>query len=52
LKYPESKGGQRHNHLDLKYGGRNTLIFWETLGNAAAEIRVAAVKLAHELGHY
>jgi len=51
LKYPESAAGRPYDHVDLKYGATRTLSFWKALGQAAAEIRVAAVELARDLGH-
>lgn len=49
LRYPESKKGEPFDHLRLQYGGLGTVDFWQALGSAAREIRVASVRLARSL---
>lgn len=51
LKYPESSNGQPFTHLDLKFGYTRTVNFWQSLGEAARDLQIEAVKLARALGH-
>ncbi len=51
LKYPESTKGQPFNHIDLKYGGSDTVPFWQSIGEAARQVRLQAVSLSRELGY-
>lgn len=49
LKYPESTKGQPFSHFDLKYGGSETLSFWQELGESARQLREQAVKLSCQI---
>ncbi|WP_243315493.1 hypothetical protein [Geothrix paludis] len=49
LKYPESKKGRTYSHVDLKYGGFDTLHFWRSVGETAILLRKEAVELSKAL---
>lgn len=51
LKYPESTKGQSFSHIDLKYGGLDTVPFWQSIGEAARQVRLQAVALSRERGY-
>ncbi len=51
LKYPESKKGQAYSHFDLKFGGSNTLPFWQQIHRSSADIHAKAVALSRAHGY-
>ena len=51
LKYPESTKGQSFSHIDLKYGGLDTVPFWQSIGEATRQVRLQAVALSRERGY-
>ena len=50
LKYPESKSEKAYSHIDLKYGGTETLPFWGEIYSSSAEIPAQAVALSRARG--
>lgn len=51
LKYPESTKGKSFSHVDLKFGGSRTLVFWQSLHASSAEIQTKAVALSRLHGY-
>ncbi|MBI3373434.1 MAG: hypothetical protein HY017_17040 [Betaproteobacteria bacterium] len=51
LKYPQSTKGKPFCHFTLKYGGQETIAFWQSVGKGASSLREQTVALARSHGH-
>ncbi|MGY4829170.1 hypothetical protein ACVNIS_11375 [Sphaerotilaceae bacterium SBD11-9] len=50
LKYPETMNGLPVIHTALKYKGTDGVPFWESVGDAARDIRLECIALARSVG--
>lgn len=50
LKYPETMSGLSVTHTALKYKGSDGAPFWQSIGQAAREIRIECIALARSRG--